>query len=167
MRPADCFAGIILWNISPRRIAWILMHFIRRRPTPDDTRLMAGSQTGGKQRISLSRWCGRHMSEELTPNLYRYFLEPDIVSAASTPDGHVYSLPLINQKNDVGSFPRYFMNEKLINGIGLEMPKTLEEFNEVVYALKEKDPAGQGSENVYHIGGVMAVPTSYLPGIFG
>lgn len=114
--------------------------------------------------------CDEYISEELTPNLYSYLSE-DILAAITTPDGHIYSLPNIKDETDnMMSYNRYFINGEYLKAAGIEeAPKTLDEFTEVMYKLKEADVAGVGSENFYPIGGGMEQypVTSFLLNAFG
>ncbi|MFV0398991.1 MAG: hypothetical protein ACK5LX_00035 [Oscillospiraceae bacterium] len=98
--------------------------------------------------------CDEYINETLTPNLYRYYsTRDDVVALSTTPDGHVYTLPMITDPKDEGAFPRTFVNKAWLDELGIEMPRTLDEFTAMLYAVKEADPAGVGSENVYPLGG--------------
>lgn len=99
--------------------------------------------------------CDEYISEKLTPNLYRYFQNEDVAAAATTPDGHVYILPQIGASDIEGYCTALFINKKTLDTLGLENPKTLDDFNKVLYAFKEKDPNGVGKENCYPFGGGM------------
>lgn len=97
----------------------------------------------------------QYMDETLTPNILRYF-EDDIYNAdevCTAPDGHVYAVPSINEPLKTGSFKRIFINKTWLDELELEMPSTLDEFVDLMYALKEADPADGGSENFYPFGG--------------
>lgn len=84
------------------------------------------------------------------PNLKKVFDEnPEYRAMCTTPDGHIYGLPWIEQLGadkeaiqTIGDMP--FINKKWLDELGLEVPKTTEELVEVLKAFKEKDPAGDG-----------------------
>lgn len=103
-------------------------------------------------------------SEELCPNLYAYLQREDVLKSSQTPDGHVYTLPMIVDSNDEGSYGRQFMNAKLVREMGYELPKTLDELNEILYAFKALDP-----ENNVPIGQSMDAGNNanYIANAFG
>lgn len=99
--------------------------------------------------------CDEYMNETLTPNILKYFTG-DTKAASTAQDGYVYSLPQIKElKDDVDSYPRVFINTAWLEELGLELPKTLDEFVDAMYAIKEADPAGVGSDKLYPFGGGM------------
>lgn len=113
--------------------------------------------------------CDEYIDEELTPNIYKYFQDENVASASTTPDGHVYSLPKINIQKDPGGYLRAFWDTKALEALNKEMPQTLDEFTDVLYAFKEQDPNGVGKENVFPInGGMESSPvTPYILNAFG
>lgn len=114
--------------------------------------------------------CDEYMNETLTPNIMKYWSE-NVKTGCTLSDGHVYSLPKLNDDVDVnhGTLPRMFINKAWLNKMNLEIPRTLDDFVDVLYKMKEADPAGVGSENLYPLGGgAEAVsPTWYLLNAFG
>lgn len=97
-----------------------------------------------------------YMNETLTPNILKYMVD-DTKAVCTATDGHIYTLPYLqNTKESNYNVPaRMFINNKWLQDLGLEKPKTLDEFVDVLYAIKEADPAGVGSENLYPMGGGM------------
>lgn len=95
-----------------------------------------------------------YMDETLTPNILRRFEEhPDARSASTTPDGHIYTLPKLGESDDGTTLNRICINKAWLDACGLEEPKTLEDFLNVLRTFKEKDPGNVGSENVIPLGG--------------
>lgn len=88
-----------------------------------------------------------YINEETTPNICKRFENPYIKAISTAPDGNVYALPYC----EIGT------NDIMVNwadirvdwlkNLGLEMPKTLEEFHDVLLAFKEKDANGNGDPN--------------------
>ena len=95
-----------------------------------------------------------YMDETLTPNiLSRFEALPDALTAATTPDGHIYSLPKIGENMDGTSLDRVIYNTVWRQACGLEDPRTLDEFLDMLRAFKQQDPGKVGSENVVPLGG--------------
>lgn len=110
-------------------------------------------QYGVQEQLFLQ--CDQYISKEYTPGLYKYLYEEreDARLVATAPDGHIYTLPYLQEVDDEGSQPRNFINNAWLQELGLEMPETLDEFIDALYKMKEADLAGVGSENVYPLGG--------------
>lgn len=93
----------------------------------------------------------QYMNETLTPNILKN-LTGSAKDVCTAQDGHIYTLPwIVNQLNN-NNFKRIHINRKWLNDLGYEMPRTLDEFVDAMYAIKEADPAGVGSENLYPFG---------------
>lgn len=89
--------------------------------------------------------------EEYAPNIKRVLDEnPDIRKAITTPDGHIYAIPEVNE--DQKPVQSTTLN---INKGWLEIPKTTDEFEAVLRAFKTGDPNGDGSAD--------EIPFSYEP----
>ena len=73
--------------------------------------------------------------------------------AATTPDGHIYTLPKLGESDDGTTLDRMCINKAWLDACGLEEPKTLDEFLNVLRTFKEKDPGNVGTENVIPLGG--------------
>ncbi len=100
--------------------------------------------------------CDEYMNETLTPSIMHYWTD-EVKRASTAPDGHVYSLPKLTDSAEVdpGLVQRLFINKAWLDELNLEMPRTLDEYVDALYAIKEADPAGVGSENLYPMGGGM------------
>lgn len=82
--------------------------------------------------------------EENAPNIQEMFTKvPDTKTLATSGDGKIYSIPKMQtvwpKTNTV-----LFINKTWLDNLGLEMPTTFSEFEEVMKAFKEKDPNGNG-----------------------
>lgn len=93
-----------------------------------------------------------YLDDTLTPN-FKHWYDDTAKAACATPDGHLYFLPMFADPKLPGSPCRIFVNTTVLNDLGLENPKTLNEFVDAMYKVKEADVTGIGSENVYPIGG--------------
>ncbi|MGO4938022.1 extracellular solute-binding protein [Fundicoccus sp. Sow4_H7] len=85
--------------------------------------------------------------EENAPNLSAILDEnPDIRKSITAPDGHIYSLPVINR----GSYSIWPLGPMWYNGAWMEalgvdtVPTTTDEFYDLLVRMKEEDPNGNG-----------------------
>lgn len=85
--------------------------------------------------------------EEYMPNLKAAFEEmPALKAAATSADGHIYSLPSRMPSRPVAcDVP--VINVKWLENLGLEMPTTIDELEQVLLAFKEQDANGNGDPN--------------------
>ena len=99
-----------------------------------------------------------YISEELTPNMYPQMTE-DVIGAVTAGDGHVYTIPGFNDPEEVHEVTaQRWINTEYLKKAGInELPATLDEFVDAMYALKKADVTGVGSENFYPLGGGMEV----------
>lgn len=82
--------------------------------------------------------------EKYAPNIKAMFEKrPDYKKALTAPDGHIYSLPTINESYAI-SKPALFINKKWLDQLKLPVPETTEQFLNTLKAFKEKDPNGNG-----------------------
>lgn len=83
--------------------------------------------------------------EEYAPNITALYDEiPGFKKFLTAPDGNIYGVARVNAgpwmvTNGVGA-----INIKWLEVLGLEMPKTVDEFYEVMKAFKTRDPNGNG-----------------------
>lgn len=82
--------------------------------------------------------------QQYAPNWHNYF-EDDKQSKAlvTSPDGHIYSLPMIWEDPDRTLRDIWFINKRWLDELNLDMPTTTDEFYNVLKAFKEN--AGKGS----------------------
>lgn len=99
-----------------------------------------------------------YMNETLTPNILKYMVD-DVKAACTAPDGHIYTLPHLKDVTEPNSNEpaRLFINNAWLQELGIELPRTLDEFVDALYAIKKADPSGVGSENLYPMGGGMDI----------
>lgn len=85
------------------------------------------------------------------PNLKRILEEnPEYRSMITATDGHIYSFPWIEQLGSgkeaiqtIGNMP--FINKTWLEELGLKVPTTTKELEEILIAFKDNDPAGNGN----------------------
>ena len=82
------------------------------------------------------------------PNIQQMFADlPDLRGALTLSDGHIYSLPNgdADVKNEINS--ELWINKAWLEKLGLEMPKTVDEFYDVLVAFRDGDPNGNGMKD--------------------
>ncbi|WP_225048451.1 extracellular solute-binding protein [Lacticaseibacillus kribbianus] len=81
------------------------------------------------------------------PNFYKLMKEdPNIEKSITTPDGHIYSLPML-QRGDTSNWylgPMWYNGEWLKKLGVTELPKTTDEFYALLKRFKTEDPNGNG-----------------------
>ncbi|MFY0681110.1 MAG: extracellular solute-binding protein [Thalassovita sp.] len=80
--------------------------------------------------------------DEHAPNIKAYYDErPDIAAAVKAADGQMYYIPYLPD----GKYGRaYWIRTDWLNNLGLEVPQTVEEYENVLRAFKTQDPNGNG-----------------------
>ena len=69
---------------------------------------------------------------------------PDIRAAITASDGHIYSLPNVEELGIV-QYPNFlYINTAWLDAVGLPMPTTIDEYREALTAFKTQDPNGNG-----------------------
>lgn len=85
--------------------------------------------------------------EEYMPNLSKIFeADPGLKTYATSTDGHIYGLPQ-RKINRMKIRYQMFINQTWLDNLGLEMPDTWKEFEDVLTAFKEKDANGNGDSD--------------------
>ncbi|MDO5022543.1 MAG: extracellular solute-binding protein [Eubacteriales bacterium] len=79
------------------------------------------------------------------PNFNKYLEEnPSVLGIITQPDGHIYGLPSINDCFHCKYRNKMWVNTKHLADLGVEAPKTTEEFKEVIKKYLEANPKGVG-----------------------
>lgn len=82
---------------------------------------------------------------EHSPQMLQIFEDFQLYERLITaPGGAIYSIPAVNavERDQIESRP--FINRQWIENLGLQMPRTLDELYEVLYAFKHGDPNSTG-----------------------
>lgn len=88
--------------------------------------------------------------EEYAPNIKKFFEEcPEAKVAATASDGHIYYIPGTLAPIDQKNLPSegFFIRQDWIDKLGLEQPKTVDEYYSVLKAFREGDPNGNGQKD--------------------
>ncbi|KQZ07196.1 sugar ABC transporter substrate-binding protein [Microbacterium sp. Root53] len=69
---------------------------------------------------------------------------PDIRAAITSSDGHIYSLPSVEELG-ILAFPNFlYINKAWLDTLGLPMPTTIDEYHDALAAFATQDPNGNG-----------------------
>ncbi|MCM3111889.1 extracellular solute-binding protein [Lederbergia lenta] len=94
---------------------------------------------------------------EYAPNIKKILdSNPDIKKKITAPDGNIYSIPMVHAEPGNALPEVIFINKVWLDELGLEIPKTTDEFEKVLQAFKDKDPNGNGKSD--------EIPFSFLYG---
>ncbi|WP_336758232.1 ABC transporter substrate-binding protein [Paenibacillus sp. USHLN196] len=106
--------------------------------------------------------------DEYAPNLKALLnRRPDLKSAITAPDGHIYGLPSW-EENNLGTNPFFHViNKKWLDKLGLKMPQTLDEYTEALVAFKTQDPNGNGKADEIPLSFMHMQWCMDIAGIFG
>ncbi|MCM3697936.1 ABC transporter substrate-binding protein [Paenibacillus macerans] len=109
-----------------------------------------------------------NLIDQYAPNLKALFeRRPDIKSAITAPDGHIYGLPSW-EENNLGTNPFFHViNKTWLDKLGLNMPQTLDEYTEALVAFKTKDPNGNGKADEIPLSFMHMQWCMDIGGIFG
>ncbi len=82
---------------------------------------------------------------EHAPNIAAYYAErPDIAAAVKAADGQMYYIPYLPD----GKYGRaYWLRTDWLDALGLEVPETVEDYENVLRAFKTQDPNGNGLDD--------------------
>lgn len=78
---------------------------------------------------------------EYMPNLKKLMdNDPEIAKLITAPDGHIYALPQVGEKDSYAFTAIPWINQEWLNNLDLEMPTTPEDFYNVMVAFRDNDP---------------------------
>ena len=99
--------------------------------------------------------------EEYAPNITAYFEKvPEAKKLGSASDGKVYFIPGSLSGPENGNTPAqgFFIRQDWLDKLGLEAPKTIDEYYDVLTAFKTKDPNGNGqADEIPYFGRTMSI----------
>lgn len=73
-----------------------------------------------------------------------FAMYPDSRGTLTLPDGHIYSMPNANDCYHCRNADRAWIYKPWLDGLGLEMPQTLDDLTRVLIAFRDNDPNGNG-----------------------
>ncbi|UKA63436.1 ABC transporter substrate-binding protein [Arthrobacter sp. FW306-04-A] len=86
--------------------------------------------------------------DKYAPNLAKILKDrPDIKAAVTSSDGHIYSLPNVEELG-LRAYPNFMsINKAWLDKLGLPVPQTIQEYHDALVAFKTKDPNGNGKND--------------------
>lgn len=99
-------------------------------------------QFGVKEEIlvPITDWIDEYCTE--LPYLFEY--NPLFKTTSTAPNGEIYGVARFSECYHCSAYPKMYIRTDWLDKLGLEMPKTTEEFREVLRAFVTKDPNGNG-----------------------
>ena len=87
--------------------------------------------------------------------------DPVLRSSITTPAGHIYCLPWINDMPRDLTSGKYWINNAWLKKLGLSEPKTVDELYAALKAFKEQDPNGNGKADEIPYSGTKQIKDFY------
>jgi putative aldouronate transport system substrate-binding protein len=88
---------------------------------------------------------------------------PDLRILSTAPDGTIWGLPQLNQCYHCSYGNKMWVNSSWMHKLGLETPKTVEEFRDMLVAFQKNDANGNGVPDELLTGGQMEFGTRLIP----
>src|SRR5699024_199237 len=86
--------------------------------------------------------------EEHAPNFNQYLNDnPDIKKMITTDEGNIYSFPFIRGDEALRVFMGPMLRKDWLDKLDLDVPETIDEWEEVMTAIREGDPNGNGEKD--------------------
>lgn len=83
--------------------------------------------------------------DKYAPNLQAAMEKrPELRSLIQFPDGGIYALPHYREDPNTIVYNKAYINQTWLDKLGLDVPETIDEFNEVLRQFKSGDPNGNG-----------------------
>ena len=134
--------------------------------------LWLGALGDGDQSMNVGAFLDMtELIDKYAPNIKKMFEEtPDALGLAKSSDGAIYSLPAVTPFRP-DSFAVMMINKTWLDKLGLAMPTTLDELEQVLIAFRDGDPNGNGIKDEipldWNAGRGSAFPITALCGAWG
>lgn len=95
--------------------------------------------------------------EQYAPNVKKAIDENEgLKNAVYAPDGHIYMMPYWEECYHCSMAMKMWINTDWLEAVGMEMPTTTDELEQVLIAFRDQDPNGNGQKD--------EIPLSGFPG---
>ena len=106
--------------------------------------------------------------EEYAPNFWKLFQEESTISGAIVAEnGAIYGLPQVILGAEMRTPTKLWLNKKAMEKIGMEDPKTLDDFVKVMTAIRDSDWNGNGEADEVTVVASVGNMHNYFYGSFG
>ena len=130
---------------------------------------------GGTSNANLAKWADegvildlRPYLEEYAPNFWKLFQQESTISGAVVAeDGGIYGLPQVILGAEMRTPTKLWLNKKAMAKIGMEDPKTLDDFVKVLTAIRDSDWNGNGEKDEITVCANVNNMHNYFYGSFG
>ena len=130
---------------------------------------------GGTSNANLAKWADegvildlRPYLEEYAPNFWKLFQQESTISGAIVAeDGGIYGLPQVILGAEMRTPTKLWLNKKAMEKIGMEDPKTLDDFVKVMTAIRDSDWNGNGEADEVTVVASVGNMHNYFYGSFG
>lgn len=90
--------------------------------------------------------------EQYAPNFSAYLDEnPDIKKMITTDEGNIYSFPFLRGDEELLVFKGPMLRKDWLEQLGLELPTTIDEWENVLTAIRDGDPNGTGEKVIPYL----------------
>lgn len=129
----------------------------------------------GTSAVKLNQWGRDGLLIDIAPYIDRYMPNlkalmekyPEVKRGVYNPDGQVFSLPEIVEGASYIVNKKAYWRKDWLDKLGKKMPTTLDEFEDVLRAIKTGDPNGNGQKDEIGVSISMDDLMCYLYGAFG
>lgn len=137
-----------VWNLENKRYEELLNLDLAQGKIPDLFRIRQPHDLLKYQMQGVLAEIPQHVLEEHAPNIVQRIrdYDPRYLEYGKI-NGSLYGIPVINQTN-IYRIPVVYRKDWL-DRLALEVPKTLDEFETVMYAFAQGDPDGNGKQDTY------------------
>jgi len=137
-----------IWNLENNRYEPLLDLKLAQEGAPDLLRIRQPQDLLKYQQQGLLAEIPEETLERYAPNLMAAIRKyaPDYADQGRI-DGSIYGIPVVNPTNAY-RIPVVYRQDWL-DKLGLDVPDTLEEFEQVIYAFANEDPDGNGVKDTY------------------
>ncbi|MGI5899262.1 MAG: extracellular solute-binding protein [Christensenellales bacterium] len=142
----------VRWVVAPTEQFMDKLNLSLAGGDPLDVIICGGNSTTAVSMPVLLKYANQGMIlplEDLIENHSIYFKErldeyPGWREAITTPEGHIYSFPSLNECYHCMYYGKMWINQEFLKNVGLDIPTTTDEFYEMLVAFRDQDANGNG-----------------------
>ncbi len=140
------------WVVTPTEQFMDKLNLALAGGDPLDLIISGGNSTTAINMTALLKYANQGMIlplEDLIENHTIHFKErlaeyQGWREAITTPEGHIYSFPSLNECYHCMYYGKMWINQEFLKNVGLDIPTTTDEFHEMLVAFRDQDANGNG-----------------------